>query len=464
MSFPLAFEFASTEMLSISRPDHPSHRLCSGVSRRSALQIGGLGAAGLSLNQVLRAEQSAGGVGQSRHKSVIMIYLCGGPPHQDMYDIKTAAPKEIRGEFQPIATSVPGIEICEQLPLIAKNMEKFAPIRSMVGAKDSHYSYQCMTGYHEQNAAAGGWPHFGAVVSHYEGTVTPGTPPFVSLCYTTKHRPYNEPSPGFLGLGHSPFSPKGPGKDDLILQGITTDRLGHRHQLLKSMDRFRRDSDASGKMDGMDTFTNQAMGILTSPELFNALDVSKESQSTRDRYGVQDETKPRGDAAPMCPQNFLAARRLVEAGARVVTVNHSFWDWHSNNFKTAREELPVFDQGVSALVEDLHERGLQDDVTVVVWGEFGRTPKINNNGGRDHWPRVCSALLAGGGMKTGQVIGATDRLGGEADNRPVTFQEVFATIYHNLGINLDAERLFDFRGVPRTFVEPGVKPIRELVG
>jgi uncharacterized protein (DUF1501 family) len=166
----------------------------------------------------------------------------------------------------------------------------------------------------------------------------------------------------------------------------------------------------------------------------------------------------------MFPQNFLTARRLVEAGARVVTVNHSFWDWHSNNFKTGREELPVFDKGISALVEDLHERGLQDDVTVVVWGEFGRTPKINNNGGRDHWPRVCSALLAGGGMKTGQVIGSTDRLGGEADDRPVTFQEVFATIYHNLGTNLDSERVFDFRGVPRSFIEPGVKPIAELIG
>ena len=451
-------------MLSVSRPASTNRQLCNGVSRRDALQIGGLGGVGLSLPQLLRAEQSASGLAQKRHKSVIMIYLCGGPPHQDMYDIKTAAPKEIRGEFQPISTCVPGVEISEQLPLIAKNLDKFVPIRSMVGAKDAHYSYQCMTGHHEQNAAAGGWPHFGSVVSHYEGAVTPGTPPFVSLCYTTKHRPYNEPSPGFLGLGHSPFSPKGPGRNDLVLQGITADRLGHRHQLLTAVDKFRRDCDASGKMEGIDTFTNQAMGILTSSELFNALDVSQESQTIRDRYGCQDETKPHGDAAPMCPQNFLVARRLVEAGARVVTVNHSFWDWHSNNFKTAREELPVFDKGVSALVEDLHERGLQDDVTVVVWGEFGRTPKINNKGGRDHWPRVCSALLAGGGMKTGQVIGSTDRLGGEADDRPVTFQEVFATIYHNLGINLDSERLFDFRGVPRTFVESGVKPIRELVG
>ncbi|MDG2131701.1 MAG: DUF1501 domain-containing protein [Fuerstiella sp.] len=451
-------------MLSVQGPAAPNRKLCNGVSRRDALSIGGLGAAGLSLPQLLRAEGASKNAGSGRHKSVIMIYLCGGPPHQDMYDIKTAAPSEIRGEFQPIRTSVPGIEICELLPGIARNMDKFVPIRSMVGAKDAHYSYQCMTGYHEQNAAAGGWPHFGSVVSHFEGPVTPGTPPFVSLCYTTKHRPYNEPSPGFLGLGHSSFSPKGSGRDDLVLQGITADRLGHRHQLLTSFDRFRRDCDASGKMQGMDTFTQQAMGILTSPDLFNALDVSQESKETRDRYGVQDENKPRGDAAPMCPQNFLAARRLVEAGARIVTVNYSFWDWHGSNFKTGRQELPIFDKGITALIEDLHERGLQDDVTVVAWGEFGRTPKINDKAGRDHWPRVCSALLAGGGMNTGQVIGSTDRLGGEAADRPVTFQEVFATIYHNLGVNLEAGRVFDFRGVPRTFIESGVQPIEELTG
>ncbi|MEZ6060963.1 MAG: DUF1501 domain-containing protein [Planctomycetaceae bacterium] len=451
-------------MLSIlARPD-AGQRLCNGISRRDALRIGSLGSVGLTLPQLLRAEESKPASAGKRHKSVIMIYLCGGPPHQDMYDIKVDAPKEIRGEFQPIATNVPGIEICELLPGLARNMDKLVPIRSMVGAKDAHASYQCMTGYHQQNEAAGGWPHFGSVVSHFQGPVNPGTPPFVSLCYRTKHTPYNEPGAGFLGLGQSAFAPKGPGRDDLVLQGITPERLSNRHQLLTSIDRFRRETDASGRMDGMDVFTEQAMNILTSPELFNALDVTKESQETRDRYGVQDETKPRGDAAPLCPQNFLVARRLVEAGARVVPVNHSFWDWHGNNFKTARHELPIFDQGVSALVEDLHERGLDKDVTVVIWGEFGRTPKINNDAGRDHWPNVCCALLAGGGMQTGQVIGATDRLGGEAAERPVTFQEVFATIYHNLGINLDSERLFDFRGVPRSFVEPGVKPIAELVG
>ena len=449
-------------MLSVLSRHSTHHKLCNGVSRRDVLQIGSLGLAGLSLPQLLKAEQDSGHGKQ--HKSVIMIYLCGGPPHQDMYDIKVDAPKEIRGEFSPIDTTIPGIQVGELLPGIARNMDKLVPIRSMVGARDSHYSYQCMTGYHDRNAAAGGWPHFGSVVSHYKGPTQPGTPPFVSLCYKTKHPPYNEPSSGFLGSGHSAFGPKGPGRDSLVLQGITPQRLSQRHKLLASFDQFRRDTDASGTMSGIDVFTEQAMGILTSPELFNALDISNESKETRDRYGAGDETKPRGDAAPMCPQNFLVARRLVEAGARVVTVNHSFWDWHGNNFGLARKELPVLDQGICALVEDLHERGLEKDVTVVVWGEFGRTPKINKDAGRDHWPRVCSALLAGGGMNMGQVIGSTDRMGGEAASRPVTFQEVFATIYHNLGIDLDSERLFDFRGVPRRFVKSGVRPIAELVG
>lgn len=449
-------------MLTVSSLPVSQQKFCNGLSRRDVLRIGTLGVAGLSLPSLLAAEEQSSS--PQRHKAVIMIYLCGGPPHQDMYDIKVDAPQEIRGEFKPIQTNVSGIEICEHLPGLARNMDKLVPIRSMVGAKDAHYSYQCMTGYHEANAAAGGWPHFGSVVSQYAGPVNTATPPFVSLCYTTRHNPYNEPGPGFLGLGHSSFSPKGPGRDDLVLQGITLDRLGDRNRLLAAVDNFRRECDASGTMSGMDTFTHRATNILTSPELFNALDVSQESEETRNRYGQQDETKPRGDAAPMCPQNFLVARRLVEAGARVVTVNYSFWDWHGNNFKTAEEELPIFDKGLTALIEDLHERGLDQDVTVVVWGEFGRTPQINKDAGRDHWPRVCSALLAGGGMKTGQVIGSTDRLGGEADDLPVTFQEVFATIYHNLGIDLHSQRIFDFRGVPRNFVEEGVKPIAELVG
>jgi hypothetical protein len=369
----------------------------------------------------------------------------------------------MRGAFKPISTNVPGIQISEHLPRMAKIMDKLVPIRSVVGASGSHYSHQCMTGYHNRETPAGGWPHFGSVTSHYQGSVNRGTPPFVSLCYTTKHQPYNEPSAGFLGLGQSSFRPKGPGRDDLVLQGITADRLADRSRLLTSFDSFRRDVDNSGKMKGMDTFTQQAMGILTSPELFNALDLSQEDAETRERYGTDDENRPKGDGAPRCPQNFLVARRLVEAGVRAVTINYSFWDWHGSNFSNAKQEFPVFEKALTALVEDLHARGLDKDVTVVAWGEFGRTPKINKNSGRDHWPRVSSALLAGGGMRTGQVIGGTDRLGGEAVDRPVSFQEVMATLYRNLGVNLESERLFDFRGRPHYIIQPGVKPLHELV-
>jgi hypothetical protein len=447
-------------MLSIlGRPD--SRKLCNGISRRDVLRVGGMALGGLSLAQLLELDARAGD--RQSHKSVIMIYMCGGPPHQDMYDLKVDAPREIRGPFRPISTCVPGIEICEHLPQMARIMDKLVPIRSLVGARDSHYSYQCMTGYHDRQAPAGGWPHFGAVASHFQGPVTPGTPPFVSLCYPTKHRPYIEPGPGFLGLGHSAFSPKGEGREDLVLRGITTDRLAERHRLLRAFDSFRRGLDASPSLAGMDVFTERAMGILTSPAVFNALDLSQEDPRTIARYGSADETKPKGDAAPRVPQNFLVARRLVEAGARVVTVNYSFWDWHGENFRHAKEEFPIFEQGLAALVEDLHERGLDKDVTVIAWGEFGRTPTINKDAGRDHWPAVTSAVLAGGGMRTGPVIGATDRLGGEVTERGVSFQEVFATLYHNLGINLDSQRLFDFRGRPQYLIEPGVKPIAELL-
>ena len=448
-------------MLTIYGKANRNHRYCDRVSRRGFLRIGSLAMGGLTLPQLLRAEEAAG-AGRS-HKAVIMIYLCGGPPHQDMYDIKIDAPKEIAGPFRPIKTNVPGIEISEHLPRMAAMMDRLIPIRSLSDCLGDHASYQCMTGRSSRNPPAGGWPAMGSVVSKYQGPTTPGVPPFVSACYTTQHKPYNEPGAGFLGIGHSSFRPKGPGRGDLVLQGITTERLADRKSLLRSFDRMRRDVDASGVMEGMDAFNRRAMGVLTSSGLFKALDLSKEDPRTLARYGSGDENKPKGDGAPRVPQNFLLARRLVEAGARVVTVNHSFWDFHGNNFKSAEAELPVLDKAVTALVDDLHQRGLDQDVSVVVWGEFGRTPKINKNAGRDHWNRVSCALLAGGGMKTGQVIGATDRLGGEPVDRPVKVQEIHATLYHNLGLNFAAERLFDLRGRPQYIIDPNVKPMKELV-
>lgn len=443
-------------MLSISGP---ASRFCDGVSRRSFLKIGGLALGGLSMADILRAEARAG-IRRS-HKAIIMIYLPGGPPHQDLFDLKTDAPSEIRGEFRPIRTNVPGIEICELLPRMASIMDKLIPIRSMVGSFGDHDAFQCMTGRRKNQQPTGGWPEMGSVLSKLHGPVDPGVPPFVNLAPRIQHQPYNAGYSGFLGVGHAPFRPEGDGKADMTLNGITLDRLSDRKLLLAQFDGFRRKADASGLMEGMDAFHRQAFGVLTSSRLIDALDLGKEDPRIVERYGRGTE-KHQGDGAPRLMEQFLLARRLVEAGARCVTVSFSFWDWHGSNFQSARENLPALDQGVTALVEDLHQRGLQDDVSVVVWGEFGRTPQINKDAGRDHWPRVSCALLAGGGMRTGQVIGSTDRLGGEATERPVHFQEVFATIYHNLGIDPRTTTVADLSGRPHYLVDE-YGPIREVI-
>jgi uncharacterized protein DUF1501 len=454
-------------MLSILGPADRRAQFCDRVSRRNFLKIGSLGLTGLSLPKLLAADERAGR-GKS-NKSVILIYLVGGPPHQDILDIKTRAPSEIAGPFRPIRSNVPGIEICEHLPRLAGLMDKLVPIRSVTGAQDDHNAAQCFTGRHPKiGVPSGGWPQLGSVVSKLEGPRQRSLPPFVSLCYTATHPPYNEPGPGFLGLPYDSFRPMGPSRQDMVLQGITHDQLGHRKALLASLDRFRREADTSGKMFGMDAFTEQAMGILTSSRLADALDLSKEDPKVVQRYGTGDEKVHIDEnGAPRVPQSFLVARRLVEAGARVVTLNYSKWDWHGHPygscFDRCKEDLAVLDQGFSALIEDLHERGLDKDCTVAVWGEFGRTPLINKNVGRDHWPRVACALLAGGGMKTGQVIGATDRLGGEAVERPVTFPELFATLYHNLGIDINATTVDDLNGRPQYLVDGSAQPLAELV-
>lgn len=437
------------------------------VARRDFLKIGALGLGGLSLSQLLAAEAQAGI--KNSHKSVIMIYLVGGPPHLDMYDLKPNAPSEIAGPYRPIKTNVSGIEICELFPQMARIMDKLVPIRSLVDAQPDHDAYQCFTGRSPRRAPAGGWPQFGSVVSKLQGQAQGGVPPFVSLCYPCTHGPYNEPGPGFLGVAQTPLRPTGPSREDMVLQGITPSRLADRKSLLASMDRLRRDIDSSGKMVGMDAFNLQAMDVLTSSRLVDALDLSKEDPRIVARYGTGDETVfMDGNGAPRVPQSLLVARRLVEAGCRVVSVNYSKWDWHGGSYNTIfnreAEDFPVFDNAITALVEDLHARGLDKDVTVIVWGEFGRTPIISKQVGRDHWPRVAGALLAGGGMKTGQVIGATDRLGGEAIARPVKFSEVFATLYHNLGIDTRNVTVPDLQGRPQYLVDNAIEPMRELIG
>jgi hypothetical protein len=454
-------------MLKILGPRDHTRQFCDGVSRRNFIKIGGLGALGLTLPQLLLAEAQAGV--RHSHKSVILIYLVGGPPHQDMFDLKPDAPIEVRGPHQPIKTNVPGVQVCELFPRMARMMDRFVVIRSLVGAQADHDAFQCYTGHPPKDLAPpGGWPPLGSVVSRLQGQVDRAMPAFTSLCYECTHGPYNEPGPGMLGVGHASFRPLGPTQADMTLHGITHDRLSDRKRLLDSLDRFRRGADSSGMMEGMDSFTQQAMGILTSSKLADALDLSKEDPRDIARYGTGNpKIRIDENGAPRVPQSFLVARRLVEAGARVVTVNYSKWDWHggpgNDIFKREREDFPVFDQAITALVEDLHSRGLDKDVSVLVWGEFGRTPQISAQVGRDHWPRVAMALLAGGGMKCGQVIGSTDRLGGEADSRPVTFGDVFATLYHNLGIDINAATVTDASGRPRYLVEDGSKPIVELI-
>lgn len=435
----------------------PSSTFCDGLSRRSFLRIGGLGA--LSLPQLLRAE-SEQGRGKSQ-KALILVYLPGGPPHQDMFDLKLDAPSEIRGEFSPISTNVPGIQICEHLPRMAKMADKFTFVRSVVGAKDRHESFQCVTGRLNDNVPPGGWPEIGSVVSKLQGGAA-AVPNYVNLSPKMQHTPYNQGRTSFLGVAHAPFMPMGSVKDDMTLNGVTIERLADRRALLDSFDGFRRDTDASGAMTGVDAFTEQAFDILTSSRLLKALDLSGENPKLRERYGKGTD-KIQGDAAPRLNEQFLLARRLVEAGVRVVTISYSFWDWHGQNFKIAKDNLPDFDQAITALVQDLHDRGMDQDVSVLAWGEFGRSPRINAQGGRDHWPNVSCALLAGGGMKNGQVIGSTDRLGGEAADRPVHFQEIFATMYSNLGINPNTTTVPDLTGRPHYLVDGQFQPMKEVV-
>ena len=445
---------------------------CAGLTRRGFLKVGGMACGGLSLAQLLALEAN-GATRTERagsHKAVINVFLPGGPSHIDFWDLKPDAPREIRGEFRPIQTNVPGIEICEHFPRLARLMDKCAIIRSIVGSEGRHDAFQCMTGHKQNNPPPGGWPNWGAWVSKLHGPTRPGVPPNLSMMYATRFRDWGQTEGGgFLGPSHAPMRlvrDQGTGVNaDMVLQGITLERFRERTKLLSALDRFRRDTDSNGAVEGMDHYTQEAMNILTSSGLVDALDLSKEDPRILERYGENDPKFQR-DGAPKMVRNFLIARRLVEAGARVISMNYSRWDWHGGdgmNFPRSREEFPLLDRGLSALITDLHERGLDKDVSVVVWGEFGRTPKINKNNSRDHWPQVSMALLFGGGMRTGRVIGATNRLGEYAKERPVTFQEVFATLYHNLGIDVRTATVTDQSGRPLYLVESGVEPIRELI-
>ncbi|MGD9853661.1 MAG: DUF1501 domain-containing protein [Planctomycetaceae bacterium] len=461
-----------------------SDRHCDAASRREILGIGSLGCFGLSLAELLRAEDAAG-IKRSR-KSIINIHLDGGPPQMDTIDPKPLAPLEVRGDVTPIATSLPGVQVSELMPCVASLADRFAFIRTLVGSDGQHHAFQCQSGFGVKDLASfGGRPAMGSVIAKLEGRPDDPCPPFVDLL---QGRPLvrNSARPGFLGPSYQPFRPdlsemfpreleprmKGEladlgGGHQLSLalnESLSVARLDNRQQLLDGLDRLRRAVDASGMMDAMDQFQQQAAGILTSGRLAEALDLSREDRRTRDRYTGPPLTGPLAlytAEGPESTQKFLLARRLIEAGVRVVSVSISDFDTHTDNFGRMRQLVPIVDQGLAALVTDLEERGLIDDVTIVAWGEFGRTPKINDKAGRDHWPQVGPCLLAGGGLRTGVVIGETDRTAGSVLSRPVTYKDVFCTLYQTLGLDARRLTLTDPQGRPQYVLDEG-EPIREL--
>jgi hypothetical protein len=391
--------------------------LCDGVSRRAFLRIGALGLGGLCLTDVLACQARAADKSRRSKKSVIMIYLYGGMPHLDMYDMKPEAPAGIRGEFKPISTNVPGIDICELMPKQATIADQLAIIRNWEG-HGGHNPLELLTGVPEGSKR----PAFGSVVSRLHGAIQDGMPQYVASGL-------NGPT-AYLGKAYEPFVPNGDLMKNLQLR-ISQDELADRRALLQSFDTLRRDLDVG--MDGLDALNARALEMVASNQVRDALDVTKEPESIRSKYGKAS--------------NWLMARRLVEAGVAVVSLSGAGdWDTHENNFPVMRKLMPDYDQAVHALVTDLHERGLDQDVAVVVWSEFGRTPKINDKAGRDHFP-TGSVLMAGGGFKRGQVVGATDSRAERSTSVPYRAANVLATLYGHLGID-PATTLPDHNGRP----------------
>jgi Protein of unknown function (DUF1501) len=439
-------------------------------SRRSFLKAGLLGTAGLCLADLLRLEARASGNSGGRKPSVIILWMRGGPSHIDMWDPKPDAPAEYRGEFGVSGTAVPGILLSDMLPVCGRIMAKWSIIRSLYHADAGHSSGDqiCFTGYPAgPNPDENSYPSCGSIVSRQLGHLTPELPAYVMI-----PRMVPGTGPAYLGVAHKPFEtnadPANPGPFKVpnfaMPEGVTLERVGDRRQLLRNFDQLRRDVDASGQMDALDRFGQQAWNILTSPAARDAFDIDREPAALRERYGFQPAFDPKASNRCGCPswsQRMLLARRLVEAGVRLVTVDLRWWDTHVKGFESLREGfLPRFDQAYSALIEDLEARGLLSSTLVIAWGEFGRTPRVNNDAGRDHYPNVFSAALAGGPVMGGRVVGESDAHGAFPKANPKTPQDVLATLYQHLGIDTEAQYL---NGTGRPIsVLPGGKPIEEL--
>jgi hypothetical protein len=437
------------------------------TSRRDFLKVGALGLTGmgLSLADVLRLRaQSKTSQGP---RAVIMVCLAGGPSHIDMYDLKPDAPVEYRGEFAPIRTNVPGFDICEHMPLQAQIADKLALVRTVQYVEPMQHELQeVYTGFIRSAQR----PAFGSVISRF-AQADRQLPAYVSLEYSEGSVAYE--SPEYLGAMHRPLHiAGGPGVRNLsLLREIPQTRLDARRGLLNQFDTFRRDIDARREGANMDAYTAQALDIITSPRARNAFDLSREPLSLRERYGTRNDRYTyvgRNYDTGWEGEKFLLARRLVEAGVSVVTLRVGSWDHHGNVIAanggvsiwySLRSVLPLLDRSIHALVTDLHDRGLDREVAVLIWGEMGRTPRISQ-AGRDHWMDAGYALLAGA-VRTGQVIGATDSRAERPRTRPVRTQNMISTLYHLLGID-PSQQVRDFAGRPQYLLEER-EPISELL-
>jgi hypothetical protein len=457
-----------------SEADRRTPRYCDGVSRRSFLQVGVAGMASVGLGGVLRAAQG-GNPDASRAKDtrVILLWLDGGPGHMDLYDMKPDAPAEYRGIWRPIRTNVPGMEISELFPRQAKIADKFSLVRSLHHDDGDHFSaaHRMITGRTGASGAdtTGKSPGIGAIAAKVCGPRKNGIPPHVAIPYsmTVGIRP-GYFAGNYLGRQYDAFEPNGdPNADKYAVQnlglasGMTLERLEDRRNLQAHFDKIRRDADTSGTMDAMDKFDRNAFELLVSPAARQAFDIGSEDARTRDLYGRTS-----------WGQSTLLARRLVEAGATFVTVHMGGWDHHWDLQKGMENHLPTLDMAISGLFTDLYQRGLYEKVLVVCCGEFSRTPKMNDGGnggaprsmgtpGRDHWGNAMFCLLGGGGVKGGQVVGSTDRLGMAPKDRPLTPNDIHQTIYHVLGVD-PAVQFLDLTGRPHPAVDSG-EPIRELL-
>jgi hypothetical protein len=445
-------------------------RFCD-VSRRNFLKLGTVALGGLTLADLLRLKARGAVSERAGSKAVIYVYLWGGPSHIDTYDMKPDAPVEYRGEFKPIHTNVPGFDICELMPLQAQIADKLALVRNLKFNPNFHDPVELFSGFRKPTeAGVAARPDFGSVVSKLRSGLGPrDLPTYIALDKTAGFEFRN--GPAYLGLAHKAFMPGAKMESLALPRGVTLERLHDREVLLRSFDQMRRDLDtAQGNMAGMDSFTTQAMDMITSPRTREAFDVSREPDRLRARYGDGEATR------------LLQARRLVEAGVPVVTltfggvvpttickdnISASSWDTHQHGFPCLRAKLPLLDRAVHALITDLYDRGMDKDVTVMIGGEMGRFPVVGKGGcgaspdGRGHWTQAGFSLIAGGGLQMGQVIGRTDRRAERPVGNPYTPQNLLATLYHALGIDL-ATTLPDHTGRP-IYLLDDCEPIKELL-